>query len=73
MKMLIKNHLRMTTDEAEDRIGKNYDADAIDFDKINNAILAIADEFADGIAKQFPQKFKVSVTNEYQSATTSFK
>ncbi|HTA82652.1 MAG TPA: glycosyltransferase [Bacteroidia bacterium] len=57
MKMMMKDHLKVTTDEAEQRIDMNYDADVIAFDKIQTEILIMADVFADGIAKQFPEKF----------------
>jgi len=57
MKKMMKEHLKITTDEAEQRIKKNYDADVFAFDKINYEILIMADMLADGIVKQFPEKF----------------
>jgi hypothetical protein len=57
MKMMMQEHLKITTDEAMQRINKNYDADVIAFDKTNKEILSMADMFTDGIIKQFPEKF----------------
>ena len=59
MKMMMKDHLKITTDEAEQRINMNYDADVLAFDKIQTAILIMADVFTDGITKQFPEKFTI--------------
>ena len=57
MKMMMQEHLKITTDEAMQRINKNYDADVIAFDKTKKEILSMADMFTDGIIKQFPEKF----------------
>jgi hypothetical protein len=57
MKMMMQEHLKITTDEAMQRINKNYDADVIAFDKTNKEILIMADMFTDGIIKQFQEKF----------------
>jgi len=57
MKMMMSEHLKITTDEAMQRIKKDYDADVLAFDKINKEILIMADMFTDGIIKQFPEKF----------------
>ena len=57
MKMMMDDHLKLTTDEAVQRIKKNYDADAIAYDKVHDEILKMSDMLADGIAKQFPEKF----------------
>ena len=62
MKMMMHLHLKLTTDEAVQRIKKDYDADVIAYDKIHNEILKMADMFSDGIAKQFPEKFKSSAS-----------
>ena len=58
MKMMMNNHLKLTTDEAMARKNKNYDADVEAFDKTQNEILKMADMLTDGILKQFPDKFK---------------
>ena len=58
MKTMMREHLKITTDEVMQRINKNYFADVIAFDKIRTAILKMADMFADGMVKQFPKKFE---------------
>lgn len=58
MKMMMNDHLKLTTDEAVQRIKKDYDADIIAYDKVHNEILKMSDMLADGISRQFPKKFK---------------
>jgi hypothetical protein len=43
-------------------INKDYDADIVAFDKINDEILVMADVFSECIVKQFPEKFKTGGT-----------
>ena len=62
MKMMMHDHLKLTTDEAMQRIKKDYDADVIAYDKIHVEILKMADMFADDIAKQFPEKFETEIS-----------
>ncbi len=57
MKMMMNDHLKLTTDEAVQRIKKNYDADIIAYDKVHDEILQMSDMLANGIVKQFPEKF----------------
>ncbi|HEY6063321.1 MAG TPA: hypothetical protein VIV35_06905 [Chitinophagaceae bacterium] len=57
MKMMMNNHLKLTTDEAVQRIKKNYDADVVAYDKVHVEILKMSDMLADGIIKQFAEKF----------------
>jgi len=57
MKMMMNDHLKLTTDEAMQRIKKDYDADIIAYDKVHAEILLMADMLTDGIVKQFPAKF----------------
>ena len=57
MKMMMNDHLKLTTDEAVQRIKKNYDADIIAYDKVHDEILQMSDMLSDGIVKQFPEKF----------------
>jgi len=57
MKMMMHDHLKLTTDEAVARIKKDYDADVKAFDAVHNEILKMSDGLTDGIVKQFPDKF----------------
>lgn len=57
MKKMMNDHLVLTTDEAVQRIKKNYDADVIAYDKVHAEILMMSDMLAEGIVNQFPEKF----------------
>ena|SRR5205085_3616408 len=58
MKMMMHDHLKLTTDEALARIKKDYNGDITAYDKVHTEILAMADMLVEGIVKQFPDKFK---------------
>ena len=54
---LMKKHLSTTTDEVVARLNKNWDGDVRAFDAVYEHILMMSDALADGIVKQFPDKF----------------
>jgi hypothetical protein len=59
---MMKKHLSTTTDEVVARLNKNWDADARAFDAVYDHILHMSDALADGIVKQFPEKFGSAAT-----------
>ncbi|MEJ8844751.1 hypothetical protein WG954_20320 [Lacibacter sp. H375] len=56
IQLIIKDQLRFTTTQAICRINKDYPADIIAYDKAHAEVLLMAEIFANGIAKQFPEK-----------------
>ncbi len=59
---MMNEHLKLTTDEATQRIKKNYDADVLAYDKVRAELMHMSDMLVDGIIKQFPKKFKHTKT-----------
>ena len=69
LKKMINDQMKLTADEATERLKKNYDADAEAFDKVHDGILKMSDSIAEGIIKQFPNKFKtIAVTKTVTKA-----
>ena len=54
---MMNKHLSTTTDEVVARLGKKWDDDVRAFDAVYDHILHMSDALADGIVKQFPDKF----------------
>jgi hypothetical protein len=54
---MLDRHLALTTQEAVDRLQKNWTDDQMTFDMIFNQAMDMADTISDGIIKQFPDKF----------------
>jgi len=57
MKRMMREHLRLTTAEVQDRLKGNWVADVADYEKVHEQILAMADMLSDGIVHQFARKF----------------
>jgi hypothetical protein len=60
---LMKVHLSTTTDEVVARISKRWADDVKAFDAVYDHILKMSDAIADGIIKQFPEKFASKPTH----------
>jgi hypothetical protein len=54
---MMTKHLSTTTDEVVARLTKNWEADVKAYDAVYDHILMMADALADGIVKQFPDRF----------------
>ena len=54
---MMKMHLTTTKNEVSARVNKNWDEDVKAFDAVYDHILKMSDTLADGIVKQFPEKF----------------
>jgi hypothetical protein len=54
---LLNVHLKLTKDEAVARLGANWEADVVAWDDIFTEIMTVADTLADGITRQFPERF----------------
>jgi hypothetical protein len=58
MKAMMREHLKLTTDEAVARLQGNWAADVAAYDAIHRQALHMADMLSSGIVKQFPRRFR---------------
>jgi hypothetical protein len=56
---MMNDHLKLTTQEAVDELGGHWAASVADYDKVESEILMMSQTLADGIIKQFPNRFAV--------------
>jgi hypothetical protein len=55
---LLAQHLKLTKDEAVAVLQKNHDQAVAVFDDLFNEIIVLADALNDGLAAQFPERFR---------------
>jgi hypothetical protein len=58
MKAEMSKHLALTTQEAVARLRGQWAADVAAYDRIHRHILHLSDTLADGVARQFPNRFR---------------
>jgi hypothetical protein len=58
MKAMMRDHLRLTTNEVVARLQGNWAADVRAYDRIHVQILHMSDMLSDGLVKQFPARFR---------------
>jgi hypothetical protein len=57
-KAMMREHLRLTTDEVVARLQSRWAADVVAYDRIHRQALEMADMLAIGIERQFPARFR---------------
>jgi hypothetical protein len=58
MKSMMREHLKLTTNEAVARLTGNWAADVAAYDAIHRQALHMADMLSSGLVKQFPRRFR---------------
>lgn len=61
MKEMMNKQIILITDQVQQRMNKNYDADIAAYDKAHSEILKMSVIISTGIIKQFPEKFTVQL------------
>ena len=69
LKTMLDNHLNLTLSEAVGTLGSKYSDSITAFDKVHQQAMAMSDSLADGIVKQFPNKFSRTSTGMTSSST----
>lgn len=57
IRKMLYEHLRLTTNEVNNRLQGNYEADINDYDMVQKEILKMSQFFVNGIVQQFPNLF----------------
>src|SRR4029079_10073052 len=57
MKAMMREHLRLTTNEVVARLQGNWAADVKAYDRVEREILQMSEMLADGLVAQFPSRF----------------
>jgi len=55
---MMRDHLRLTTNEVVARLQKNWSADIRAYDRIHVQILHMADMLSDGLVQRYPARFR---------------
>jgi hypothetical protein len=58
MRSMMRDHLDLTLAEAVAHLQQDHSTDIRTYDRIHRQILAMADMLSDGIARQFPKRFR---------------
>jgi hypothetical protein len=58
MRSMMREHLDLTLTEAVAHLERDHRTDIRAYDRIHRQILAMADMLSDGIAAQFPNRFR---------------
>ena len=58
MKSMMREHLKLTTNEAVARLAGNWTADVAAYDAIHRQALHMADMLSSGLVMQFPRRFR---------------
>lgn len=71
LRKMLNNQMQLTAESAGERLKKNYDADVIAFDKVQEGVIKMSDTLAEGVIFQFPKKFKSPLEVKTATKTVS--